>query len=327
MTFQVTGGDRVSQRSAGQDCPGENLAAPGCRHCGRRWVRCACGRCTRRPLPGPVLAVNGPQAPEEFVPKQLTYELDGTLGDGGMLSYIDIDGHPHTVNLTSLPWSHTETTTLTVVSGSISAQVHGGEVHCRMLVEWRCPRRTIGDTSGRGRHLQGEIRVSAHQAEPAVLRKNGPSPRHPDHRLLGPGRRHDEHLHSEGRGRRSRTRGSDDSDLRAVPGRDAAHRREVSGVHVHQPDDGRAGGRPPVGRQGPPVLRRPDAAAEGRHPARAVRDGSMGQADHRRRRTERRWQVHVRAAASGRRHRADPGQPIRRMPSATSSPRTLHRRA
>jgi hypothetical protein len=84
--------------------------------------------------PGPVIAVNGPQAPEEFVPKQLTYELDGSLGDGGLLSYIDIDGHPHTVDITSLPWSHTETTTLTVVSGSISAQVRGGEVHCRMLV-------------------------------------------------------------------------------------------------------------------------------------------------------------------------------------------------
>jgi hypothetical protein len=84
--------------------------------------------------PGPVLAVNGPQAPEEFVPKQLTYELDGALGDGGLLSYIDIDGHPHTVDISTLPWSHTETTTLTVVSGSISAQVHGGEVHCRMLV-------------------------------------------------------------------------------------------------------------------------------------------------------------------------------------------------
>ena len=84
--------------------------------------------------PGPVLAVNGPQAPEEFNTKQLTYELDGSLGDGGMLSYIDIDGHPHTVDLTALPWTHTETTTLTVVSGSISAQVHGGDVRCRMLV-------------------------------------------------------------------------------------------------------------------------------------------------------------------------------------------------
>jgi hypothetical protein len=84
--------------------------------------------------PGPVLAVNPAQAPEEFVPKQLTYELTGDPGSGGMLSYIDIDGHPHTVDITELPWSHTETTTLTVVSGSISAQVHGDNVGCRMLV-------------------------------------------------------------------------------------------------------------------------------------------------------------------------------------------------
>ena len=46
--------------------------------------------------PAPVITVNGPQAPEQFTPKQLTYELFGYLGDGGMLSYIDIDGHPHT---------------------------------------------------------------------------------------------------------------------------------------------------------------------------------------------------------------------------------------
>jgi hypothetical protein len=79
--------------------------------------------------PGPVLAVNGPQAPEEFVPKQLTYELFGSLGDGGMLDYVDIDGHPHKVDLTTLPWSQTETTTLTVASGSISAQVHGASTN------------------------------------------------------------------------------------------------------------------------------------------------------------------------------------------------------
>ncbi len=85
--------------------------------------------------PGPVLAVNPPQAPEEFTPKRLTYELFGDVGSGGMLDYIDIDGHPHEVQLSELPWSHTETTTLTVVSGSISAQVHGGQVGCRMLVD------------------------------------------------------------------------------------------------------------------------------------------------------------------------------------------------
>lgn len=84
--------------------------------------------------PGPVITVNGPQAPEQSTPKQLRYELFGSLGDGGMLVYVDVDGHPHRVDLTTLPWSETETTTLTVVSGSVSAQVHGGQVGCRILV-------------------------------------------------------------------------------------------------------------------------------------------------------------------------------------------------
>ena len=85
--------------------------------------------------PGPVITVNPPQAPEEFTPKRLTYELFGSIGEGGMLDYVDVDGHPHQVDLTTLPWTHTETTTLTVVSGSVSAQVHGGQVRCRMLVD------------------------------------------------------------------------------------------------------------------------------------------------------------------------------------------------
>jgi hypothetical protein len=84
--------------------------------------------------PGPVPKVPSAQAPEQFTPKQLTYELFGAAGEGGILSYVDINGHPHRVDFTELPWSHTETTTLTVVSGSISAQVDGGEVGCRMLV-------------------------------------------------------------------------------------------------------------------------------------------------------------------------------------------------
>jgi hypothetical protein len=84
--------------------------------------------------PGPVPTVNVAQAPEQFTPKVLSYELFGSVGSGGILSYVDVSGHPHRVDLTELPWTHTETTTLTVVSGSISAQVDGGEVGCRMLV-------------------------------------------------------------------------------------------------------------------------------------------------------------------------------------------------
>jgi hypothetical protein len=51
-----------------------------------------------------------------------------------MFVYMDFDGHPHRVELTTWPWPHTETTTLTVVSGSVSAQVHGDEIGGPMLV-------------------------------------------------------------------------------------------------------------------------------------------------------------------------------------------------
>jgi hypothetical protein len=100
--------------------------------------------------PEPVPTVNLPQAPPEFNQKQLTYELFGSVGDGGMVVYVDIDGHPHRVDLTDLPWSHTETTTLTVVSGSISAQVHGGQVGCRIKV------------NGVVRNEQSDTRQDAH---------------------------------------------------------------------------------------------------------------------------------------------------------------------
>ena len=85
--------------------------------------------------PEPVITVNPPQAPEEFNVKRLTYEVFGSAGKGGKVVYVDINGHPHQVDVTTLPWSHTETTTLTVASGSISVHVHGGQVGCRMLVD------------------------------------------------------------------------------------------------------------------------------------------------------------------------------------------------
>jgi hypothetical protein len=44
--------------------------------------------------PGPVPKVPSAQAPEQFTPKQLTYELFGAAGEGGILSYVDINGHP-----------------------------------------------------------------------------------------------------------------------------------------------------------------------------------------------------------------------------------------
>ncbi|WP_238306025.1 MULTISPECIES: MmpS family transport accessory protein [Mycobacterium] len=84
--------------------------------------------------PPPVITVLGQQAPEQTTRKEMTYELFGNVGDGGMLVYVDVESHPHRLDLNTLPWSHTETTTLTVVSGSISAQVRGGQIGCRIRV-------------------------------------------------------------------------------------------------------------------------------------------------------------------------------------------------
>jgi FtsP/CotA-like multicopper oxidase with cupredoxin domain len=86
--------------------------------------------------PPPVVTVNEPAAPPEFSIKRIDYEVFGSLGQGGTLVWVDYDGHPHTVDLATAPWpwSHHEETTLTVVSGSISAQVHGGSVGCRLRV-------------------------------------------------------------------------------------------------------------------------------------------------------------------------------------------------
>ena len=68
------------------------------------------------------------------VPNSSPMSCSAPPGTAGCSSVSDIDGHPHRVDLTTLPWSHTETTTLTVVSGSISAQVHGGQIGCRIRV-------------------------------------------------------------------------------------------------------------------------------------------------------------------------------------------------
>ena len=87
--------------------------------------------------PPPVVTVNEPAAPPEFSIKRIDYEVFGSVGKGGTLVWVDYDGHPsQPVNLptTPWPWSHHEETTLTVVSGSISAQVHDGQVGCRIRV-------------------------------------------------------------------------------------------------------------------------------------------------------------------------------------------------
>ena len=67
-------------------------------------------------------------------PKNATYEVFGTLGSGGRVTYADLDSRPIEVTLASLPWSHSETTMASSATLSLVAQVDGNSVGCRILV-------------------------------------------------------------------------------------------------------------------------------------------------------------------------------------------------
>jgi hypothetical protein len=67
-------------------------------------------------------------------PKNVTYEVFGTLGSGGKVTYADLDSQPIEVTLASLPWSHSETTMSSAATLSLVAQVDGSSVGCRILV-------------------------------------------------------------------------------------------------------------------------------------------------------------------------------------------------
>jgi hypothetical protein len=68
-------------------------------------------------------------------PKNITYEVFGTLGGTGKVTYADLNSQPVEVQLTSLPWSYSETTMAASASLSLVAQVEGDSVGCRILVD------------------------------------------------------------------------------------------------------------------------------------------------------------------------------------------------
>ena len=67
-------------------------------------------------------------------PKNVTYEVFGDLGSGGKVVYANLDSQPIEVTLTSLPWSHSETTMSSSASLSLVSQVDGSSLGCRIIV-------------------------------------------------------------------------------------------------------------------------------------------------------------------------------------------------
>lgn len=71
----------------------------------------------------------------QFSPKRIDYEIFGDFDGWGRVSYWDVNSKPIDVDLTALPWTHTETTVLTTATADITAQVAGGNVGCRITVD------------------------------------------------------------------------------------------------------------------------------------------------------------------------------------------------
>ncbi|MBS4728395.1 transport acessory protein MmpS [Mycobacterium sp. SM1] len=77
---------------------------------------------------------------EAIVPinvKRVTYEVFGPAGTAGYITYLDENAQPHGANFTSLPWSHTLTTTLPGVFAAVVAQGDSETIGCRIVVDGR----------------------------------------------------------------------------------------------------------------------------------------------------------------------------------------------
>ncbi|OBJ03597.1 MmpS family transport accessory protein [Mycobacterium sp. 1465703.0] len=71
----------------------------------------------------------------QFNPKRIEYDVFGDLAGWGRVSYWDVNSHAIAVDLATLPWTHTEVTVLTTATADITAQVAGGNVGCRIIVD------------------------------------------------------------------------------------------------------------------------------------------------------------------------------------------------
>ena len=86
-------------------------------------------------ITNPPTAAAIPATVVQINPKNVTYEVFGDLGNGGKVTYADLNSQPIEVTLASLPWSVSETTMASSASLSLVAQVDGSSVGCRILVD------------------------------------------------------------------------------------------------------------------------------------------------------------------------------------------------
>jgi hypothetical protein len=71
---------------------------------------------------------------ESTVPKYVTYEVFGPASTSGQISYVDEHANPQEAQFTTLPWTHTLTTTQPSVFANIVAQGDSPTLGCRITV-------------------------------------------------------------------------------------------------------------------------------------------------------------------------------------------------
>jgi hypothetical protein len=86
-------------------------------------------------LSHPPITATIPATIVQINPKTVTYQLFGSLGNRGSVVYADLNSQPIQVSLMSLPWSHSETTMAAAATLSLVAQIDGGSLGCRILVD------------------------------------------------------------------------------------------------------------------------------------------------------------------------------------------------
>ncbi|MBS9533616.1 hypothetical protein KIH27_08460 [Mycobacterium sp. M1] len=70
----------------------------------------------------------------EVNPKNVVYEVFGDIGSGGRVTYADLNSNPIEETLSSLPWSHSETTMSPAATLSLVSQGYGSSLGCRIIV-------------------------------------------------------------------------------------------------------------------------------------------------------------------------------------------------
>lgn len=89
--------------------------------------------------------------------KRVTYEVNGPSDTAGSVSYLNNKSQPEQANFSSLPWTHTITTTVPAVIASVVAQGNSDSIACRITVNGEVK----DEQSFAGHHAQTSCLVKA----------------------------------------------------------------------------------------------------------------------------------------------------------------------